>query len=479
MLRRYFIPIILLLAVLAAVIYFWGGATRPARDLRTAVPVEHFTLSNGLTVVVMPNTRLPIVSHMMVVKAGGADDPYGKSGLAHYLEHLLFTGSKNFPEGEYDRAIGRIGGSQNAYTTRDYTLYYSTVPREHLSLVMSMEADRFASLTFDTALAARELKVITEERALRVENNPLARWLEQLDAMTFLNHPYRQPVIGWAEDIERFTVADAQAFFARYYRPSNMVLVVAGDVRVRDVRRYAQRYYGGLPAGEAVPRAWPSEPPPRLVRRAEMRDAQANEPRLMRQYMAPSVMHGVTGNAVPLSVLAQYMGGGDSSMLYRALVREGRLATEVRVSYDPMAIGPGLFRIIATPAPGVALTELEAGLDRALTAMLAAPLDAQGLVRARTLLTAEITFAQDGVEPLARIIAELYATGLDEQYFYGWAEVITKSSDEAVLAAARRLFTPEASVTGWLLPKPAALPASTSSPLPPVVPVTQVPHAGD
>ncbi len=146
MLRRYFIPLILGLAILATVIYFYGGRTVKSRDMRVLVPVERFTLSNGLTVVVMPNARIPIVTHMLIVKAGSADDPYGKSGLAHYLEHLMFTGTKNFPEGIYDRAIARVGGAQNAFTTRDYTLYYATVGKQHLASVMTMEAERLANL---------------------------------------------------------------------------------------------------------------------------------------------------------------------------------------------------------------------------------------------------------------------------------------------------------------------------------------------
>jgi zinc protease len=479
MLKRYFIPILVALLFTVVMVYFLGGHRSAPRDVRAAVPVEHFTLSNGLSVVVMPNDRIPVVTHLLVVKAGGGDDPQGKSGLAHYLEHLMFTGTPNFPEGAYDRAVAKVGGAQNAYTTRDYTLYYATVPAAHLAAVMTMEADRLAHLDFAADKAAREVKVVTEERGIRVENNPAAQWSEQLDAITFLNHPYGQPLIGWAEDIASFTAVDARGFFEKYYRPSNMILVVAGDVTARDVRRMAQRYYGGLPAGKKVVRHWAKEPPVRLKRSGEMRDERVNEPRLRLQFAAPSVKDGTTSQVMPLAVFAQYLGGGDASALYTALVREQHLATSVSADYDPHSIGPALFRISAIPAAGVSLDDLEKAIQRELTRILAAPLDAAAVARAKTLLAAEVTFAQDGLESLANIMASLYAVGLDEQYFYGWSDAIVQVTDAQALEAARAVLVPSRAVVGRLLPpEPAALPVAapaTSPAATPVAPATPAP----
>jgi zinc protease len=463
MLKRYFIPLMVLLVLLAVGIYFVSGSAVRERDVRTAVPVEKFRLTNGLEVVVMPNDRMPVVSHLLVVKAGAADDPYGKSGLAHYLEHLMFGGTKNFPEGAYDRAIARVGGEQNAYTTRDYTLYYATVPKQHMPAVMTMEADRLANLIIDPTIAARELKVITEERGIRVENNPAAQWHEQLDALTFLNHPYGRPVIGWAEDMASFTPEDAAAFHAMYYRPSNMILVVAGDVTVAQVRRDAQRYYGGLTASAAPVRAWPKEPPMRLTRRGEMRDVRVNEPRLLRQYVAPSVKEGTSAQAMALAVFAQYLGGGDASVLYDALVRQQNVATQVSVSYDPQSIGPALFRIRAIPAAGVSLGQLEEALNRALEQAMTAPLDAAGIDRAKTLLKADAVFAQDGLQPLAQWMAQLYAIGLDEQYFYQWTDSIEQVSAASALEAARAVLVAPRGVTGQLLPQVPTPPTVTEA----------------
>lgn len=475
MLKRYFIPLLVVLLFAVVVVYFMGGHRRAPRDLRAAVPVEHFTLSNGLNIVVMPSDRIPVVTHMLLVKAGGGDDPQGKSGLAHYLEHLMFTGTPNFPEGAYDRAVAKVGGVQNAFTTRDYTLYYATVPTEHLASVMTMEADRLVNLDFAADKAAREVKVVTEERGIRVENNPAAQWGEQLDAITFLNHPYGQPLIGWAEDIATFSAADARAFFDRYYRPNNMILVVAGDVTARDVRRMAQRYYGGLVAGEKVLRNWAKEPPIRLKRRGEMQDERVNEPRLRLQFAAPSVKDGVTSNVMPLAVAAQYLGGGDASALYTALVREQHLATSISADYDPHSIGPALFRISAIPAAGVSLEDLEKAIHRELARILAAPLEVSAVARAKTLLAAEVTFAQDGLESLANVMAGLYAVGLDEQYFYGWGEAIAEVTDAQALEAARAVLVPARSVTGYLLPKSAEPVAPTPAPAVPTAPALTPP----
>lgn len=466
MLKRYFIPLVLLLALLAVAVYFFGNHHAKKHDARVSVPVEKFQLANGLTVVVMPNDRLPVVTHMLIVKAGSADDPYGKSGLAHYLEHLMFTGTKNYPEGVYDRSIARIGGAQNAFTTRDYTLYYATVAKEHLAMVMTMEADRLTNLAFEPTRAARELNVITEERNMRVDNSPVAQWQEQLDALTFLNHPYRQPVIGWLEDMQTFTAADAKAFFAAHYRASNMTLVIAGDVTTRDVRRFAQKYYGNLPRGAADSRNWPKEPPVRMARHGDMHDARVNEPRLLRQYVAPSAVDGTTKHAMPLTVFAYYLGGGDTSVLYNSLVREQKLATAIRADYDPIAIGPSTLRISAIPAAGVSVQQLEQALDAQLTRVLAGPLDTATLARSKTLITAEIIYAQDGLQQMANIMAELFAKGLDEQFFYDWSDNIAKVTEADALAAARDVIKPKASVTGYLLPeaKPLTPPPAAATP---------------
>lgn len=469
--RRIFIPLVIVLGAVAMYLVFEGARPGRPRDIREAVPIEHLTLSNGLTVVVMPNPRREGVAHLLVVKAGAADDPYGKSGLAHYLEHLMFTGTKEYPEGVYDQSISKIGGEQNAFTTADYTLYYATVAREHLPSVMAMESDRLQNLMFEPAKIARERQVITEERHLRVENNPVALFSEQLNAITFLNHPYHQPTIGWAEDMATLNGDDARGFFGQHYRPSQMVLVLAGDITVPDARRLAQRYYGGLAASTAVARNWPKEPPVRLERRATMRDGNVREPRLIRQYTAPSAVEGDMAQSLPLALFSQHLGAGPASVLYEKLVREKRLASNIESGYDPLRRGPSLLQIVATPAPGVTLEQLEAGLDAVLAEATATAPSEAATVRAKTQLVADVTFAQDGLFPIASIVAELYALGLDERYFYEWPTNVAAVTPAAMQQAARAVIVPAKAVTGYLLPQApvAAAPAPA--------PVTEVPNA--
>lgn len=475
MLKRFFIPVLLVLLTIAGALYWLLHEGDRPRDVRRAVPVEHFTLRNGMRVVVMPNDRLPAVTHILFVKAGGADDPYGKSGLAHFLEHLLFIGTKNYPEGAYDRAISRVGGDQNAYTTRDYTAYYATVPKDELKHVMAMEADRLLNLQITDHFAAREKDVITEERNMRVENKAADLMAEQLDAMTFLNHPYGQPLIGWAEDIAKFTAADATWFFKRYYRASNMVLVVAGDVKPSDVRRMALDYYGPLPAGLAPARAWPKEPPLRMTRRGAMEDEKVREPRLLRQYVAPSVNDGATELAMPLALLAQYLGGGSTSVLYQKLVVEQKIATALSVSYDALAVGPSMLRIWAVPASSTSMVQLEASLDAVLEETLGTLPAEADVARAKTQLKASVIFAQDGLTPLAHLMGDLVMVGKDEQYFYGWADAIDTVRATDMLDAAQRVLDPARRITATLMPAgmevneavPAEAPVEAPAPQPP------------
>lgn len=452
----------LALVALYLIVAYRGPST--PRDIREAVPVEHFRLANGLEVVVVENHRIPAVTHMLLVKAGAADDPYGKTGLAHYLEHLMFTGSKNYAEGIYDHTIARLGGEHNAYTTKDFTVYYATIAREHLGTVMAMEADRFANPTFAPDKVARELKVITEERNARVENNAAAQWAEQLTALTFLNHPYHHPTIGWAEDMATLTLTDAETFFRTYYRPSNMVLIVAGDISPAAVKREAQRYYSGWGGGAAPARMWADEPPLRLTRHATMRDPKVQEPRLLRQYTAPSVRHGDTTQSMPLAVFAQYLGGGASSLLYERLVQDEKLASSIEADYDAFLIGPAVFSIGATPAPGVTLEQLEQGLDRALASVALQKPDEAAFARAKTRLKAEVIFAQDGLSSLGNVMAMLYGIGLDEQYFYRWPETVEAVTTTQMQEAANRVLAPARRVTGYLLPGVATPAASELQP---------------
>jgi zinc protease len=270
-------------------------------------------------------------------------------------------------------------------------------------------------------------------------------------AVLLLNHPYRQPLIGWTEDIARFRVEDAKQFIARYYRPSNMVLVIAGDVSVAEARKLAQQYYAPLRAGIAPTRHWPNEPlSVRAERRVVLRDARAEQPRLVIEYLAPSIGFGDTKASLPLMLYVQYLGGSETSLLYRQLVEEQKLATSVAVDYDNLVKGPGQVTVAMTPAEGVTPEQLERAYQAVLNQALAVPPSIKDVARARSLMRASAIFAQDGLEPLAHLIGQLYMLGLDEKYFYHWADNLEKVTDAEMMAVARLTLRSQNSVVGVL-----------------------------
>jgi zinc protease len=460
MLKKLFIPLIVVLLGAVAAVYFYTAAPSTGEyDIKQAVPVEQFRLRNGLRVVVMPNERIPAVVHALFVQVGAADDPYGKTGLAHFLEHLMFTGTQNYPEGEYDRRIASLGGEHNAYTTRDYTAYYATIAKEHLGLIMSMETDRLEHLNFDKHRATREVSVIQEERKWRVDNRLTALLAEEMDAVQLLNHPYRQPMIGWPEDIAGLTAEDAKAFFAKYYRPSNMVLVVAGDVKVPEVKKLAQQYYAPLRAGVAPKRDWPKELlPSRSERRVILRNARVEQPQLIKSYLAPTVKFGAKEQAMALELFSQYLGGGTTSVLYNALVRERKVASSVSAGYSSLYEGPSGITVMAEPAEGVSIEQLESALDEVLTRTLSQTPDVKAVARAKSLLKADTIYAQDGLEPLAHLMGQLYILGLDETYFYHWGDRLSDVTDVQMMDAAKAVLVPTRATVGVLLPEPKGAP---------------------
>ena len=450
--KRRLIILLVLVGVLAALAIALRYTWREDHQSAT-ISATHFTLTNGLEVVILPNARIPAVAHILYVRAGAADDPKGKTGLAHYLEHLLFTGTKQHPEGAYERFVVAAGGKQNAFTTRDYTAYYTLIAKEQLDAVMQFEVDRLQNLTLDPARVARELNVITEERHSRVETNPAALFNEQLSAITFLNHPYRQPTIGWPRDMAQLTADDAIQYFKTHYVPSNMVLLIAGDVTPDAVRSRVERHYGVLRAAKKPTRFWPEEPEHRLAITASMADEKVREPRLIRQYLAPSIGTADAAQTIPTALLAHLIGGGETSVLHRRLVLEQKLATAVVASYDELSHGPALLRIVATPAADVSLPKLKQALDAVLDEVRAAPPSPQDLARAKTGFVASVVFAQDGLLPLAQLVGELYMVGKDYAYFNQWPEAVKAATAESVQQAAQSVLKTDARITGYLLPK--------------------------
>jgi zinc protease len=419
---------------------------------------ETFTLDNGMQVVVVTNRRAPVVSHHVWYRVGTADSPVGKSGLPHFLEHLMFKGTETLAQGEFSRIVARNGGNENAFTGPDYTGYFQTIARDRLELVMTMEADRMANLQITPEDVRTERDVVLEERSQRVDNDPGALLSEQLGAVQFLNHPYRLPVIGWRHEMESYTRQDALDFYETWYAPNNAVLIVAGDIDADELRPLAEKTYGQIPARPVPPRVRLTEPPQRAARDVVVEDARVRQPYWLRSWLAPSYTAGATEHAYPLEVLAEVLGGSSTSRLYRALVVDQRIASSAGAYYSGSALDLATFKVYATPQPGVSLDQLEAAVEAELARLADEPITPDEVARTRQRMVAEAVYARDSLSSAVRSFGVALATGRTVDDVEAWPERIGAVTAAAVNAAAGHVFRPETSVTGRLMPAGAAGP---------------------
>src|ERR1700753_2023949 len=303
-----------------------------AQTTFTSEAPTSFTLPNGLQVVVIEDHRTPVVTQMIWYKVGSADETPGKSGLAHFLEHLMFKGTAKHPAGEFSQTVLKVGGNENAFTSVDYTGYFQRVPRDQLGSMMEFEADRMTGLVLKDENVLPERDVVLEEYNMRVANNPDARLTEQIMAALYLNHPYGRPVIGWHQEIEKLDREDALAFYKRFYAPNNAILVIAGDVDDKEVRPMVEATFGKVTPQPSIParRIRPQEPEPIAPRTVTFADPRVEQPAVKRYYLVPSSTTAASGESPALDVLAQLMGGSSNSYLYRALVVDHPLAVGAR-----------------------------------------------------------------------------------------------------------------------------------------------------
>jgi zinc protease len=437
------------LALFAALLVLSGvGAARAA-----VFNPETFTLANGMQVVVVTNSRVPVVTHMVWYKVGSADEGPGESGIAHFLEHLMFKGTKTRGPGEFSQTVARNGGQENAFTSYDYTAYYQTIAVDRLETVMEMEADRMTNLVITPKEVEPERQVVIEERRMRTDNNPGALLGEQTNATLFLNYPYRNPIIGWRHDLDALDINRILAFYKRYYRPNNAVLVVAGDITAAKLKPLAEKYYGAIPAGDPVVRSRPKEPPQSAARRIVLKDKRVRQPSWSRTYLASGLMWGEKANAYPLEVLANIIGDGASSRLYRKLVVEDKLAVSAGAYYSGDDRGPGRFVVYASPSAGVPLDKLEKAMDRELARVRANGVSADELARAKERMQADAVYARDSLSGGARSLGSSLAVGIPVAEVEAWPERIGAVTEGQITLAARYTFDDRRSVTGLLLPE--------------------------
>lgn len=431
---------------------------------------QTFTLANGLQVVVVTDRRVPVVSHMVWYKVGAADDPDGHSGIAHLLEHLMFKGTPTVPPGEFSRNVSRNGGEENAFTSYDYTAYYQDIARSRLELVMRMEADRMHNLTLTEKQVVPERQVVLEERSQRTDNDPAAILDEEMQATKFLNHPYRRPVIGWQKEIAALQTADVLRFYRRWYAPNNAVLVVTGDIDAAELRPLAERTYGLNKKTEVPVRRQLVEPDQRAERQVELADPRVRQPEWSRSFRAPSYIWGDSQRAYALQVLADILGGGATSRLYRSLVVEQALAVSASSWYDPSRRGPSEVAIAASPRPGVDLGRLGAAAAAIVGEMAGSGPTEDEVARAKQRMIAEAVFARDSIGTAARILGQGVAIGQSLDDIEAWPERIGAVTRDQVAEAAKLVLTGPA-VTSLLLsaggapqsaeePPPAPSPAS-------------------
>ncbi len=414
--------------------------------------VSEFRLANGLDVVVIPDRRTPVVTHMLWYRIGSADETPGKSGLAHFLEHLMFKGTEKNPAGRFSQVVATIGGQENAFTSQDYTAYFQRVTKDKLEQVMTFEADRMTGLHLTDEVVLPERDVVLEERRMRTDNDPSAQLSEALSAALYVNHPYGRPIIGWMHEIQQLSRESALDFYRRFYTPNNAVLILAGDLDEKEARVLAEKTYGKVPrVAEVSPRVRPVEPEPRAHRRITLADQRVRQPSMSRYYLVPSYRTAAGGEAEALEVLAQILGGGQTSRLYRALVVEKGIAANAGAWYQGTALDATRFGVYASPRPGISLEALEAALDEVVEQIAKQGVDAGEVDRVKTRVIASTIFSQDNQTTLARIYGAALTTGMSAASVKEWPEKIKAVTPEQVQEAAKKWLDLRRAVTGHLV----------------------------
>ena len=440
----------LIIAMTSAVVLSLGGNVSAQAGVFNP---ETFWLKNGMQVVVLPNHRAPVVQHMVWYKAGSADEPDGKSGVAHLLEHLMFKGTPKFPDGEFSKRVAQHGGQENAFTTYDYTGYHQTVASDRLEMVMEMEADRMTNLVLDADDVATERAVVLEERNQRIETKPAARLREQANQTLYpKGHPYGRPIIGWRAELAALDREDALTFYRRHYAPDNAILIIAGDVEVAEVKRLAEKYYAPIPAAGASKRTSLLVDAPIRGGETVLRDARVKQASWSESILQPSFTNGDARRVTALEILSEMLGGGGTSRLYRALVIEQGLAVSVGTYYDQKARGDGRFVFYASPRPGVALDQLAQAVRAVAEEMAAGGLKPGELAAIKKRMHADAVFSRDEMKTGAWAIGGVLAADHAIADIEDWPDRVAAVTEQDVLDALAAVLNEPRRITTKLLP---------------------------
>ena len=417
----------------------------------SADDVTTFTLDNGMDLIVVEDHRAPIVHHQIWYKVGSADEPAGASGVAHFLEHLLFKATETLEAGEFSAVVSANGGRDNAFTSFDYTSYFQRVASDRLEIMMRMEADRMRNIRLTEEDILTERDVILEERKQRTDNSPRALLGEQMSAAQYLNHGYGVPIIGWEHEMAELDMEDVMSFYDRFYHPNNAILVVTGDVVPEEVLALAEKYYGVIPAKPDLrPRERTTEPPQLAERRVILRDPRVAQEYVYRTYMAPERDSGDQDVPAALLILAEILGGGTTSYLAEKLQFESKEAVYAGAFYRATSLDDTDFSVIVVPAPGYGLEDAEAAMDRTLAEFMQDGVPEGALERIKKQLRASQIYARDDVDSIGNRYGRGLAAGLTIEDIQVWPDVLQAVTEEDVMAAAALVFDRRTSVTGWL-----------------------------
>lgn len=429
----------------------------PLPALAQTFGAEEFTLENGLQVVVIPNHRAPVVTTMLWIKAGRADEKPGSSGMAHYLEHLMFKGTQKLAPGEFSKTVKTLGGNDNAFTSQDYTAYYASVSADNLPKIMEMDADRLVNLNPPEDHYKSEKAVVLEERRQRTDNDPRAMFGEQLNSLLYINHPYALPVVGWMTEIEKYEWADVKSFYDTWYAPNNAILIVSGDITVAQLKPLAEKYYGPVAKKNIQARKRPAIPPAPSPAVLTLHHPDIHQSVSQKIYLAPSESTN-REDSLALQILADIMGGSASARLYQSLVVNQKKATSVAFNYNATALDYGSITLGGTPAAGVSPEELGTLVNTEIRKAIETGVTENEVKESIQRLQDLAVYARDSVTGPAMIFGAALTTGSSVADVENWPADIAKVTPAQVQAVAAKYLDDSKpwvrpAVIGYLLPE--------------------------
>ena len=426
--------------------------------------IQEFKLANGMKIIVQEDRRAPVVVSQVWYRAGALDEVNGKTGVAHVLEHMMFKGTKRVPAGQFSRQIAAAGGKENAFTGQDYTCYFQQLEKSHLPLSMKLEADRMANLIITDAEFAKEIKVVMEERRWRTEDKPQSRVNEQFQSTAFKAHPYARPVVGWMNDLENMTAADAREWYNNWYAPNNATLVVVGDVKAAEVVKLAKQHFGQLKA-KKLPARKPQVEPPQMGERRLVVKAPGKLPYLAMGFHTPTLVGAeLAGKPTTpeqgwepyaLDVLAGVLSGNDSARLNQKLVRETSVAIDVGAGYDSTSRGrEALFELVGTPAEGKTVQDIEAALIAQIELIKTGGVTQQELDRVKAAVIAADVYQRDSMFYQAMQIGQLETMNYSWRLLKDYPDKLKAVTSEQIQAVAKKYLIKDNMTVAVLDPQP-------------------------